>query len=155
MCQSKYVPVKEKTCGMYRICLSKVRREIYARDGSTLDLPHLPMRPGWWEHERAFRQTIGNNGTQSQRLRRGFPCCARSVAIWQTSGNAGIAKPEATAQIFVLCSFGYRILCVRAILQQRKDNSNEKMEKSSQKRFCTLSCFGDMHGNVPKHCICR
>ncbi len=76
-----------------------MRREIYARDGSTLDLPHLPMRPGWWEHERAFRQTIGNNGTQSQRLRRGFPCCARSVAIWQTSGNAGIAKPEATAQI--------------------------------------------------------
>ncbi len=44
------------------------------------------------------RQTIGNNGTQSQKASARFPRHARSAAIRQTGGNAGTAKPEATGR---------------------------------------------------------
>ena len=57
----------------------------------------------WASGPKTHRQTIGNDGTQSQRLNRlrsaALTLCrdARSAAIWQTSGNAGNAKPEAKA----------------------------------------------------------
>ena len=58
------------------------------------------------------RQTIGNNGTQSQRLGCGFPHYARSAAIRQTNGNVE-TQSQRLRRIYALCSFGYRILCVR------------------------------------------
>ena len=55
--------------------------------------PYTPLAVG--ENE-AYRQTIGNDGTQNQRL--SGTCPPMLVRLhWQTSGNAGTAKPEAKA----------------------------------------------------------
>ena len=45
---------------------------------------------------------------------------ARSAAYRQSGGNAGYAKPEATGREAALCSFGYRVLCVRLNGKERK-----------------------------------
>lgn len=58
------------------------------------------------------RQTIGNNGTQSQRLGCSFLHYARSAAIRQTNGNVE-TQSQRLRRVHALCSFGYRILCVR------------------------------------------
>ena len=48
---------------------------------------------------------------------------------WQTGGNAGTAKPEAKALLGeirspeALRSFGYRILCIRTIMQRKEESS--------------------------------
>ncbi len=66
------------------------------KGGAALAFAPAPARPlAAGAERRTIWQTIGNNGTQSQRLPRVFLRNARSAAIWQTSGNAGAAKPEA------------------------------------------------------------
>lgn len=65
------------------------------KGGAALAFAPAPARPlAAGAERRTIWQTIGNNGTQSQRLRRCLRY-ARSAVHRQTGGNAGTAKPEA------------------------------------------------------------
>ena len=74
------------------------------------------------------RRTAGTRGAAGSAVRSLEGRCSFGCNR-QTGGNAGTAKPEAKALLGeirspeALRSFGYRILCIRTIMQRKEESS--------------------------------